>query len=293
MSKIPVFATVSRTYGFLLGDIATVLQIAWLPMAIAAGLNFYYGQSLNPAEIMKGGPEAAMQASALSFGIGIAAMVANLMVTVGLLRVVMYGQRPATPFYLWFGMAELRMVLAYILLGIAFVAAILAFALVMGILGAALASTPAAPLVAVAGGAFVIAMFWALIRLTLIPAVIVAENNLGVERAWALSGGNALRLLAILILTYLPFAVIMVFLTFTVVGLPFPDFAGLAGDGTDTKALEQAIQAWQKSFMDTMYANWLTISILNFISSVVSAVLFAGIAGNAYMAVAGDQSQAE
>lgn len=117
MSKIPVFATVSRTYGFLLGDIATVLQIAWLPMAVAAGLNYYYGQSLNPAEIVKGGPEAAMQASALSFGIGIASMVASLMVTVGLLRVVMYGQRPAAPFYLWFGMAELRLLLAYTLLG--------------------------------------------------------------------------------------------------------------------------------------------------------------------------------
>ncbi|MBU6156689.1 MAG: hypothetical protein KJS87_07140 [Alphaproteobacteria bacterium] len=293
MSKIPVFATVSRTYGFLLGDIATVLQVAWLPMAVAAGLNFYYGQSLNPAEIVKGGPEAAMQASALSFGIGIASMVASLMVTVGLLRVVMYGQRPAAPFYLWFGMAELRLLLAYTLLGIAFIAAILAFALVMGILGAAVASTPAAPLVAVAAGAFVIAMFWALIRLTLIPAVIVAENNLGVERAWALSGGNALRLLAILILTYLPFAVIMVFITFTMVGLPFPDFAGLGGDSMDAKAIEQAVQAWQKSFMDTMYANWLTISILNFISSIVSAVLYAGIAGNAYMAVAGDQSHAE
>jgi hypothetical protein len=183
--------------------------------------------------------------------------------------------------------------LAYILLGIAFVAAILAATLVFGILAAAISSTPAAPVVPAAAGVLVIAMFWALLRLTLIPAVIVAENNLGVERAWALSKGNALRLLAILILAYLPFAFVMVFLTFTVVGLPFPDFAGLTGDGTDTKALEQAIQAWQKSFMDTMYANWLTISILNFISSVVSAVLFAGIAGNAYMAVAGDQSHAE
>ena len=68
---------------------------------------------------------------------------------------------------------------------------------------------------------------------------------------------------------------------------------GLAGDGMDAKAVEQAVQAWQKSFMDTMYGNWLTISILNFINSIVSAVLFAGIAGNAYMSVAGDQSHAE
>ena len=40
MSKVPVLSTVSRTYGFLLGDIITVLQIAWLPMLLATGVNY-------------------------------------------------------------------------------------------------------------------------------------------------------------------------------------------------------------------------------------------------------------
>jgi hypothetical protein len=297
MSKVPVLSTVSRTYGFLLGDIVTVLQVAWLPMLLAVGVNYYYGQQLNPALVMKGGPEAAMQASALGFGIGIVSLLANIMVTVALLRVVMFGQRPSAPFHIWFGMTELRTLLVYVLLTVALIAAVLAGTLVLGIVGAAASSAGGGAIIGVIAVALVFVLLWAMLKLTILPAVILAENTLGVERAWSLSKGNAFRLFIVFLLTYIPFGIVMLMAMGAVLGGSIPAFADMSvlqdpqNAEASTKAFEQAMTAWQLAFTAAMYENWLAYSILNFVSSIVSAALFAGIAGNAYMALAGNASR--
>lgn len=293
MSKVPVLSTVSRTYGFVIGDIVTILQVAWLPTLIAAGISYYYGQQLDPALVTKGGPEAAMQAGGLGFAIAVVALLANIMVMVALLRVVMFGQRPSAPFHLWFGMTELRVLLVYVLLGVALTAAILASALVLGLVGAAAASAGGGAIIGLISVVLVFVLIWAMLKLTILPAVIVAENTLGVERAWALSKGNALRLFLIYLLTYIPFGILMLMALGAVVGSPMPDMSSLQDPqnaDANAKAFEQAINAWQRDFTAALYANWLGYSILNFVSTILSAALYAGIAGNAYMALAGEGS---
>jgi hypothetical protein len=299
MSKVPVLSTVSRTYGFLLGDIITVLQVAWLPMLLATGVNYYYGQQLDPALLAKGGPEAAMQAGAVGFGIGIVSLLANIMVMVALLRVVMFGQRPSAPFHLWFGMTELRVLLVYVLLTVALIAAILAGGLVLGLAGAAAAAAGGGAIIGLIAVVLFFVMLWALLKLTILPAVIVAENTLGVERAWALSKGNAFRFFLVYLLTYIPVGIVMFTALGAVIGssIPaLPDMSSLQDPQNaeaSTKAFEEAINAWQREFSAAIYENWLGYSILNFVSAVVSAALYAGIAGNAYNSLAGDKAKAE
>jgi len=74
---MPVFQTVSRTYGFLLGDIATILQVTWLPMLVIAVLNFYVGgASMDEAIAAKGEPGMSQTAGA-SYLVGFLALLAE------------------------------------------------------------------------------------------------------------------------------------------------------------------------------------------------------------------------
>jgi len=41
MSKIPVFGTIGRAYGFTFGNLATIIGLIWLPMAILVALQYY------------------------------------------------------------------------------------------------------------------------------------------------------------------------------------------------------------------------------------------------------------
>ena len=64
MKKLPVFPTVSRTFGFLLGDLLTIVRIAWLPLLIAGALNFYVGgQAMQEIIAAKGHPPDGAQIS--------------------------------------------------------------------------------------------------------------------------------------------------------------------------------------------------------------------------------------
>ena len=138
-------------------------------------------------------------------------------------------------------------------------------------------------------------LMWVMLRLSIIPAVIAAENTMGVERAWELTKGNALRLFLIFLLVYVPFTVLTVLATGLVLGesLPtFPDIMTLASAG-NPEAVQQAMLQWQKEFMTGMFDNWLAVQVLGFISGIIQMALYAGIAGSAYVALGGDQAKAE
>jgi len=292
VNRIPVFQTVSRTYGFLLGDIATILQVTWLPMLVVAVLNFYVGgASMDEAIAAKGEPGMSQTAGA-SYLVGFLALLANVMVLVALLRVVMFGHRPGNaPFYLWFGMTEARLVLTYILLTIAAIAGVVGGGILLGLLGAASSGAGAAsPVVGVLSMALIGAILWVFLKLVIVPAVVVAENNLGVERAWELMRGNALRMFAILVMVYIPFGAVALLGMSIILGADFPvmpDFQALGATG-NSEALAKAVQGWQLQLLKAIRLHWLEFSALNFISSIISAAMLAGVAGNAWLTLAGE-----
>lgn len=303
MSKIPVFGTVSRAYGFLLGDFATIVRLAWAPLLVGAGLSYVYGPQMMDATIAaKGNPDALAALAPTQFLIGVAAFVTGVMATVALLRVVIFGDRkPGLAVYFWFGGAELRIVVVTILLGVAFIAAMIGAGLVIGLLGVMSAAVPGmGMLVSIAVFALAVGFVYAMLRLSLVSAVVVAENNLGVERSWQLMSGNVLRMLLVLILTFVPYVIVALLLGLAVVGndLPaFPAFPSLGGADADaTKAaaetFRKAMETWQIDLTKAMRTHYPALAVLGFAGNLVSTALAAGAFGSAYNAVSDHQAGA-
>lgn len=294
MKKLPVITILSRTFGFLLGDLPTILRLSWLPLAIAAGVSFYLGgQAIDAIVAAKGGHPASgglPQSDALA---GMISFVANAIVVVALLRVVIYGDRKAgLPAWLWLGMTEGRFMLVYVLLVIAGIAAIIGTALIFGLFAAAASQVPAMQLIVdIIAIAIFCGAIWVMVKLYLVPAVVVAERTLGVERAWALMRGNAFRMFLILLVAYGPLAVAGVMISFAILGadMPaFPDFAAMTANKMTPEAAQQMIEAWQTGLLAAMRQHWTEFTVLNFVGAIIGAALVAGIAGNAYLELAGE-----
>lgn len=296
MSKIPVMGTVSRAYGFLLGDIGTIVRLAWAPLLIGSALSYVYGPQIMDAAIQnQSDPAAAMAQAPAQFLLGIVGFVTGIMATVALLRVVIQGDRkPGLFVYLWFGGAEMRLIIVTILLGIALVAAGIGIALVLALLGGLAAVVPAlGVLVGIAAFALVPLMIWVFLRLSLISAVVVAENNLGVERSWQLMAGNVLRMLLVVIMTFLPYAIVACIAAYMILGNdfpPLPKFPAMGGADANAategaEAFRKGMETWQLGLNKALRAHIEELTVISFIGNLISTALAAGVFGNAYNAI--------
>ncbi|MBL9095332.1 MAG: hypothetical protein JNK07_00275, partial [Alphaproteobacteria bacterium] len=84
MSKLPVIGTVSRAYGFLIGEIATIVRLVWAPVLAGAGLAYLYVPTVLESQI-------AGQSTGIAPGqilVGVVGFVTGIMATVALLQVV-------------------------------------------------------------------------------------------------------------------------------------------------------------------------------------------------------------
>lgn len=295
LSKIPVFATVSRTYGFLLGEAGTIFRLAWAPILIATGLNYLYGgQAIDAVLLAKNTGASGAQFDQTDFLLGVFGFLANVMVIVALLRVVIFGDRkPGLAVYLWFGATELRLVGVYVLLVVAAVAAVMGAGLALSLFAALATAIPGlAIVVPLAFAALVIGLIWIALKLMIIPAVVVAENSLGVERSWALMHGNALRMFLVLVMTYIPIGIAGALVLMAILGndmTPFPEFQALASGKLTPDEVRQGVDLWQLGLLKAMRMHWVEISIMNFIGGIIGAALVAGVTGNAYTALAGER----
>ena len=295
LSKIPVFATVSRTYGFLLGEAGTIFRLAWAPILIVTGLNYLYGgQAIDAALLAKNTAATVAQFDQTGFLLGVFGFLANVRVSVALLRVVIFGDRKTgLAVYLWFGATELRLVGVYILLMVAAVAAVVGAGLVLSVFAALAAAIPGLAIVLpIAVVALGIGLIWAALKLMIIPAVVVAENSLGVERAWALMHGNALRMFFVLGMTYIPIGIAGSLVLMAILGNdmpPAPDFQALFSGKLTPDEVRQSVDLWQLGLLKAMRMHWVEISIMNFIGGIIGAALVAGLTGNTYTALAGER----
>ena len=303
MNKIPVFGTVSHAYGFLIGDFVTILRLVWAPLLGAAALQYYYGGQILDAAVrtmQSDDPTRMMEFMPQQFLMGLATFVAGIIALVALQRVVIFGDRkPGLFVYLWFGSAEIRLIVVTILLLVALIAACIGFVIVFALLAALAAALPVLFIgLFFAVVALMFASVWVSLRLALISPVIVAESGLGVERSWQLMRGNALRMFAILLLTFIPLAIVSGIIFFAVFGgdlPPFPDFAALLKPaGTDAQssaaaqqAMREAMMHWQAGLMEAYRKHWFETNAFAFIYSIVSTALAAGVTGSAYVSATG------
>ena len=304
MGRIPVLATVSRAYGFLLGEIGTIVRLTWAPLLAGAALSYLYGGQVMDAAIVAGSdPSKAVAQMPAQFLIGVVAFVAGVIATVALLRVMIFGDRKTGLFvYLWFGGAELRLIIVTLLLVVAGVAAMIGVTLVFALLAAMTAAMPVLSVVLMAAiAALILAAIWVPLRLSLVAPVVVAENSLGVERSWELTKGSALNMLFVLVLTFVPYMIVSWIAFTAIVGTDFPafpafpDVAGADAAKSEAamkaaaEAFQKAMEQWQVDFIKAMRAHWPEVSVLGFVGNVVSTALWAGATGAAYTAVAGER----
>ncbi len=297
MSKLPIMATVSRAYGFLLGEFGTIIRLVWAPLLIGVVLSFNFsGAALDAA--IKGDEAALAGQTPGQVLISIVAGLGSVMALVALLRVVIFGDRaPGLWVYLWLGQAELRLVVVALLLFVAAIAAGLAAAIVLSFLAVLANAVPGMGLLltAIVLVGIPALLIWAAARLSLVPSVVVAENNLGVERSWQLMGGNALAMIAVALLTFGPFTIVSGLVYGAIMGADtsaLPSFESLAK--MSAEELRQVLREYMVVQYRAMRAHWVELHVLNFVSGVITTALSAGAFGSAYNTIVADpQAQRE
>ncbi|MDE2133605.1 MAG: hypothetical protein KGM97_02695 [Alphaproteobacteria bacterium] len=223
MKRIPVEATLGGAYRFLFTNIVSVIGTVWFPFVLFFGLcgglfylsvphewlsgNFPHPKSLRDA-IAAMMPLLRIYPACLLLMLLMVAMVFT-----GLMRHALGLKTTTTFVYFSLGAPVWRMIGAYLLVWVVEVILIAVLAVLFcAVWKFAVPTIPhgaGIALLVVLGTIEVLLAIYAAVRLSFfIPAVVVAENRIGLGRAWSLGGGNFWRIIIVVLLTTIPVAVV-------------------------------------------------------------------------------------
>jgi hypothetical protein len=221
--KIPFERTIAGAYRFAFTNFLSILGIGWFPYlllsAIVGGLVYYYAPSFialfHTVQVPKPDPADAMRFVGAILGaealIVPLFLVISSMVTVGVMRKAL-GLHPGPVFFFFsLGSQVWRLIGSYLLLllllwGGAIVAGIL-IGVVYYLLDKA-APSAAAPVTVLLGIAAFFYWIYAFVRVYFfVPAIVVAENHIGISRSWRLGKGNFWRIVGILLIMSIPIGI--------------------------------------------------------------------------------------
>jgi len=213
MKKIPVLDTIRFGYGFTFGHLGTIIGLIWLPMVIlTVGTYFvqmqYSGQFL--ASFEQGNPAAIGPAVLVLLGWSLVSFLLYAMMYTVVTRQALGLRQGQAVIHFAFGLTEIHVLGA--LLGMIAIIMLFLFAealfggIVGGIVSVAARGQPVVtPVVALLVAVLLLALVYLLVRLGfLLIATTVAENRVGLGRAWELAGGNFWRIVAVALATLLP-----------------------------------------------------------------------------------------
>ncbi|HEY3778830.1 MAG TPA: hypothetical protein VGL35_12310 [Rhizomicrobium sp.] len=215
-ARIPVDRAIADGYRFGFRHFLAVLGIAWLPYlvfaVIAVGLvwllvpglsGMFARQEFDVSVVMGLGRVAVL--------IAILAFITGAMVTVGVQRKAL-GLHPR-PVWVWFslGMPVWRMAGALfvgciVVFLVALVTGAVCFGIWLAVRSLGDAVWPLRIIDVVAG--CVVVIYVALRLLFFLPAVVVAEETFGLERAWTLGRGNVVRSFIVMVAAIVPIAIV-------------------------------------------------------------------------------------
>jgi len=300
--KIPFERTIAGAYRFAFTNALSVIGIGWFPFllvfALGAGLAVLLYPTAHALWLQDGKTfdYAKVVTNVLPLAGGIivvfiGVIVAQAMVTVGLMRKAL-GQHPG-PVFIFFSLGGQiwRLLGAYILTILLITGGIVLMALGIGavslLLGQVAPKAQGAVTVVLSILA-VLTYFYSVVRLTFfIPAVVVAENHIGLRRSWHLGRGNFWRIFGISLIVGLPIQMANSTIISTVM-----QAAGLQGLQQVQPGPMSAAQT-AKFFSDLMSAALRIGPFLGILEVVYFALLVGlttGAVANAYRAVAGDAS---
>jgi hypothetical protein len=247
MTKIPVGKTVVSAYAFTFNNLGAIIGLIWIPMLAVTLIGFFaqstyvdgmlaYSASKNAADLGPG----FMWMLLFIF----VALLGNAIMLVPVLQQAMGTRQGQVLYHFALGPPEWRMFGAYLALA----AVVLALAIVAALLNGAattIASMMASkaslsPAMAVAGLSLIrfavfVLFLVVVVRLAFfIPAITMIEEKIDLSRGWNLANGNALRLLAVVLLAGIPVVVLYFGIEVALFGpqAVFPEMTGTqAGAG--------------------------------------------------------------
>ena len=300
--KIPFERTIASAYRFAFTNILSVIGIGWFPFvlfaALMGGLVYLWLPQITEffAMIGKQQDPQTMDPARLVAMIGpimgtyfliIAGFIlTQAMVSVGLMRKAL-GQHPG-PVFIFFSLGSQvwRLIGSYLLLMLLAWGAMLAFGLSIALISFLLGkvSQPGAAFATGVLAFFAVLFFiYAFVRATyFIPAVVVAENHIGIRRAWHLGYGNFWRIVGISLIVTLPLGMAVNVIASTIFQM------SLGNEFAATMAGATTPEEGQKIVMEMLHALgrvWPYFAVLQLMNFVLQAGLTVGASANAYLAV--------
>lgn len=276
MPKLAVGRTVEAAYRFGFKQFFAVLGISWFPYVAVIAILAVPAVLMGPA-MVAGLERDPLDLSVLPSLIGLGVLmligfiVAGAMVRVGLMRRALGLSTGWAFVYFSFGAPVWRMLGAIILvflvmLGIG-VSSAAVVAIVWGI-AQAVASEQIAMIATVLAGAVAVCWYiYAVVRLVFfLPAVVVAEEQIGLGRSWALGRGNFWRIVVVWLAVLLP-----VVIAFSILGML------VGAPVTVMPAHARTVQAVVRLVM----AKLSTIGPLSVLLNIVYVTLMAGLTSGA------------
>ena len=216
MKKIPLETTLVGAYRFLFTRIVSIIGTIWFPMVLVLGVIAGAVYLVVPHAWLAGDfsnfePEQTLTAPFwLARGvILVASLILGSMIMVGLMRLSLGLKQSTTFIFFSLGAPVWRMASA-ILLG----AAIMVVIAMIGCLLSTVVVVFGAPMIphaygiaAAVGFCVVVAciVIYVSVRLFFfLPAVVVAEDRIGLGRSWSLGGGNFWRIIFVWLLIFVP-----------------------------------------------------------------------------------------
>ena len=294
MAKIPVERTISGAYSFAFKNILTVIGIAWLPyvlvFALIAGLVLLMVPGLTAA----GGPNPAAVAGLIGILplIVFLYLIAKSMVAVGLMRRALGLSSGPVLAYFSLSAPVWRMLGAMILLMLIFTAMITAEAGIIGAVIGAGASTKNGALDFLAVILVIVAVLWSIYFMVRIgfflPAVVVAEERIGIGRSWQLGSGNFWRIFVVWLAIIIPVSMgaSMLMQAFYGNSLMTLVLAQQQGGNPDPAALLHGM-------MQIFIANGPYLAVIQLIEIIVMSGLVNGAIASAYRSVTGTGDAAQ
>jgi hypothetical protein len=298
MHKIPVGETISGAYGFAFAGFLSVLGTVWLPyvafLAFSAGVVYLIAPDL-PGHLLHADFDATTFYSIWRVAglIWLASLVVRAMVTVGLQERAL-GQKEGPTFVFFSLGTRVWLMIAAVFLAILSIVFILILTVgVTAALGfAAVKFVPGyGKVIAVILG--IVASCWfiyACVRLTFfLPAVVVAEERIGLGRSWELGGGNFWRIIAVLFVVFVPVAIGLAIVRNAVMGpfMPMTFSQHLFHPGMNPGEMADAYKAIVKAFLMQTRAIWPFFVAYGLIQELIYLGLGNGASGKAYLAVSG------
>ncbi len=299
--KIPFERTIASAYRFAFTNVLSVIGTGWFPYllvtALGAGLAILLYPSVQDLWLQDGKTfDSAKLLTHIVPLVGavvlvvLVLVVAQAMVTVGLMRKAL-GQHPGLVFIFFsLGSQVWRLLGSYILAMLLLWGGIVIAALGIGAVSVVLSQVaPKAQDVVTGVLVFVaiLAYIYSALRLSFfIPAVVVAENHIGLRRSWHQGRGNFWRILGITLIVSLPIQMAVSTISSTMMQIAMVPGLGVPpGPMTDAqghKLLSDLLDALRR--IGPYYA------VLQILYLALLSGLTTGAVAAAYKAVAGDES---